>query len=44
MKKYFSEHERRKWEGRMRMDLKEICRGVWNGFSWVKTGTDGRLF
>jgi hypothetical protein len=30
---------RRRWEDAIRMDL----RGVWIGFDWLRTGTDGEL-
>jgi hypothetical protein len=35
---------RRKWEDRIRMDLKEIGWRVWIGFDWLRIGTDGWLF
>jgi hypothetical protein len=34
---------RRRWEDGIRMDLKEICLGVWIGFDWLRTGTGGGL-
>jgi hypothetical protein len=34
---------RRKWEDGIRMDLGEIGLGVWIGFDWLRTGTDGGL-
>jgi hypothetical protein len=26
-----------------RMNLREICLGVWSGFTWLRIGTVGRL-
>jgi hypothetical protein len=36
---------RRRWKGRIRMDLREIGLGggVWIGFDWLRTRTGGRL-
>jgi hypothetical protein len=34
---------RRRWEDRIRMDLREIGLGVWIGFDWLRTGTGGGL-
>jgi hypothetical protein len=34
---------RRKTEDGMRMDLREIGWGVWNGFTWRRIGTVGGL-
>jgi hypothetical protein len=34
---------RRRWEDGIRMDLTEIGLGVWIGFDWLRTGTDGGL-
>jgi hypothetical protein len=34
---------RRRWEDGIRMDLREIGLGVWNGFNWLRTGTGGGL-
>jgi hypothetical protein len=34
---------RRRWEDRVRMDLREIGLGVWIGFDWLSTGTGCRL-
>jgi hypothetical protein len=34
---------RRRWEDRIRMDLKEIDWGVWSEFTWLMTETDGGL-
>jgi hypothetical protein len=34
---------RRRWEYGIRMDFKEIGLGVWIGFEWLRTGTDGGL-
>jgi hypothetical protein len=28
---------RRRWENGIRMDLREICLGVWIGFDWLRT-------
>jgi hypothetical protein len=30
---------RRRWEDRIRMDLRETGLGVWIGFDWLETGT-----
>jgi hypothetical protein len=30
---------RRRWEDRIRIDLKEIVWGVWIGFGWLRIGT-----
>jgi hypothetical protein len=35
---------RRRWEDGIRMDLGETGWGVWSGLSWLRIGTDGRLF
>jgi hypothetical protein len=35
--------QRRRWEDRVRMDLREIGLGVWTGFDWLRTGTGGGL-
>jgi hypothetical protein len=32
-----------RWEGEIKMDLKEIVGGVWSGFSWLTIGTAGGL-
>jgi hypothetical protein len=38
------ERPRRRWEGGIRMDLREIgCVCVWSGFTWISTGTNGEL-
>jgi hypothetical protein len=34
---------RRRWEGGIRMDLREIGVGVWIGFDWLRIGTGGGL-
>jgi hypothetical protein len=34
---------RRRWEDRIKMDLREIGWGVWSGFSWLRIGTGGGL-
>jgi hypothetical protein len=34
---------RRRWEEGIKVGLREIGRGVWNGFNWVRTGTVGGL-
>jgi hypothetical protein len=34
---------RRRWEGGIKMDLREIGCGVWSGFNWLRTGTVGGL-
>jgi hypothetical protein len=34
---------RRRWEDGIRMDLREICLGVWIGFDYLRTGTGGGL-
>jgi hypothetical protein len=34
---------RRRWEDGIRMVLREIGRGVWIGFDWLRTGTGGGL-
>jgi hypothetical protein len=34
---------RRRWEDRIRMDLRKIILGVWIGFDWLRTGTGGGL-
>jgi hypothetical protein len=34
---------RRRWEDGIRMDLREIGLGVWNGFDWLRTETGGGL-
>jgi hypothetical protein len=35
--------EKKDWEDGIRMDLKETGwgRGLWSGFSWLRTGTGG---
>jgi hypothetical protein len=32
---------RRKWEDRVRINLRETGLGVWIGFDWLRTGTGG---
>jgi hypothetical protein len=34
---------RRRWEGEIRMDLREIDSGVGSGFTWLRIGTAGWL-
>jgi hypothetical protein len=34
---------RRRWEDGVRMDLRETGLGMWIGFDWLSTGTDGGL-
>jgi hypothetical protein len=34
---------RRRWEKRIRMDLREIGWEVWSGFRWRRIGTGGAL-
>jgi hypothetical protein len=34
---------KRRWEGGIRMDLREIGWGVWMGFDWLRIGTDGEM-
>jgi hypothetical protein len=34
---------RRRWEGGIKMDVREIGWGVWSGFGWLRIGTDGGL-
>jgi hypothetical protein len=34
---------RRRWEDRIRMDLREIGWGVWSGFTWLRIGIVGGL-
>jgi hypothetical protein len=34
---------RRVWEGKIRMDLREIGRELWTGFNWLRIGTSGVL-
>jgi hypothetical protein len=34
---------RRRWEDRIKMDLREIGWGVWSGFSWLRIGTGDGL-
>jgi hypothetical protein len=37
------ERPRCRWEGGIKMDLREIGWGVWNGFNWLTIGTVGGL-
>jgi hypothetical protein len=37
------ERPRHRWEDAIRMDLREIGLGVWIGFDWLRTETDGGL-
>ena len=32
---------RRRWEDNITMGLQEVGVGVWNGSSWLRTGTGG---
>jgi hypothetical protein len=34
---------RRRWEDRIKMDLREIGWGVWSGFTWLRIGIVGGL-
>jgi hypothetical protein len=34
---------RRRWDSNIKMDLREIGCGVWNGFLWLRIGTSGGL-
>jgi hypothetical protein len=34
---------KRRWEDKIRMDLREIGGGVWSGLIWLRIGTDGGL-
>jgi hypothetical protein len=34
---------RRRWEDGIKVDLREIGWGVWNGFAWLRIGTVGGL-
>jgi hypothetical protein len=34
---------RRRWEDGNTIDFREICWGVWSGFTWLRTGTVGGL-
>jgi hypothetical protein len=34
---------RRRWEDGIKMDLREIDRGVWSGFTWLRIGNSGGL-
>jgi hypothetical protein len=37
------ERQRRRWEDGIKMDLREIGWGVWNGFTWLRIGIAGGL-
>jgi hypothetical protein len=37
------ERTRRRWEDGIKMDLREIGWGVWNGFTWLRIGIVGGL-
>jgi hypothetical protein len=37
------ERPRCRWEDGIKMDLREIGWGVWNGFTWLRIGTVGGL-
>jgi hypothetical protein len=34
---------RPRWEGEIKMDLREIGWGVWSGFTWLRIGIVGGL-
>jgi hypothetical protein len=34
---------RRRWEGNIKMDLREIRFGIWIGFIWLRIWTGGGL-
>jgi hypothetical protein len=38
------ERPRRRWEDGIKMDLREIGWEVWNGLTWLRIGTIGRLW
>jgi hypothetical protein len=37
------ERPRRRWEDGIKMGLREIGWGVWNGFTWLRIGIIGGL-
>jgi hypothetical protein len=37
------ERPKRRWEDGIKMDLTDICWGVWSGFTWLRIGTVGGL-
>jgi hypothetical protein len=37
------ERPRRRWDNRIKMDLRNTGWGVWSGFTWLKIGTVGGL-
>jgi hypothetical protein len=37
------ERPRRRWKDGIKMDLREIGWGVWNGFTWFRIGIVGGL-
>jgi hypothetical protein len=37
------ERARRRWEDRLKMDLREMGWGVWSGFTWLRLGIVGGL-
>jgi hypothetical protein len=37
------ERPRRRWQGGIRMDVREISWGVWTGFVWLRIETGGEL-
>jgi hypothetical protein len=37
------ERPRHRWEDGIKMNLGEIGRGEWSGFTWLRIGTIGRL-
>ena len=32
---------RRRWEDNIKMDLQEVGKGLWGGWSWLRIGTGG---
>jgi hypothetical protein len=34
---------RYRWEDNIKMDVQEVERGAWTGFSWLRIGTGGGL-
>jgi hypothetical protein len=37
------ERPRGRWENGINMDLRDVGRGVWSGFTWLRIGTGGGL-
>jgi hypothetical protein len=37
------ERPRSRWDGGIKMDLREVVLGVWSGFTWLRIGTVGGL-